>query len=80
MYVEFEEGPSPDDLEAGQHNPGNVYVRDEHVARHLADVLQEAEVLIVILQPREFEVAVDVRAVRVPIPQVPVVVFSVRRN
>lgn len=77
MDVEFEEGPSSDDLESWQNDAGNVHVRDEHVAGHLADVLKEAEVLVLVLYPRKFQVTVHVRAVGIPVPQVSVVVLPV---
>ena len=53
---------------------------DQHVAGHLANVLQEAEVKGLVLQPGQLEVAVDVGAVGVAVAQVVVVVLAIRRH
>ena len=55
-------------LEWRQYDSRDVDVWDEDVTRDLADVLQEAEVQILILEPGQLQVAVDVGAVRVPVP------------
>ena len=50
---------------------------DEDVAGDLSDVPEKAEVEIVILEPGQFEIAVDVGAVGVAVPEVAVVVIAV---
>ena len=74
---ELEQGATSDDLQAGQDDPLHVHVGDEDVAGDLSDVLEEAEVEVLILEPSEFEVAVHIGAVGVSVPQVPVVVLAV---
>ncbi len=68
MDAQLEQGPASDDLERWQHDPGHIHMGDQDVAGDLSDVLQEAEVQIFILQPCQFEVAVDIGAIRVSIP------------
>ena len=80
MDVELEEVAAADDLQRRQDDAPDVDVRDEHVARHLADVLQEAQVQVLVLQPRQLQIAVDVRAVGVTIAQVTVMVLFIRRS
>lgn len=77
--AQFEQRPSADDLQSRQDDALDVDVRDEHVARHLADVLQERQVQVFILQPSQFQVAVDVRAIGVAVAQVTVVMLAIRR-
>ena len=67
MNSQLEQGPTSDDLEGWEDDPRHVDVRNEDVARDLADVLQEAEVQVLVLKPRELKVAVHVRAVGVPV-------------
>ena len=74
---QLEQSPASDDLEAGQDDPLDVHVGDEDVAGDLSDVLEEAEVEVLILEPSELEVAVHIGAVGVSVPQVPVVVLAV---
>ena len=50
LHVELEERPPADDLQRGQHDPSHVHVRDEDVAGDLADVLQEAQVQLLVLR------------------------------
>ena len=50
---------------------------DEDVAGDLPDVLEEAEVEVLVLEPGELQVAVDIGAVGVSVPEVPVVVLPV---
>ena len=80
LHVELEERPPADDLEGGQHDPRDVDVRDEHVAGDLADVLEEGEVEVLVLQPGQLEVAVHVGAVGVAVAEVTVVVLAVVRH
>ena len=35
LHVELEQGPSPHNLQAGQHDLPNVNMRDQHIAGHL---------------------------------------------
>ena len=74
---ELEEGPAADDLEAGQDDPLDVHVGDEDVPGDLSDVLEEAEVEVLVLEPGELQVAVNIGAVGVSVPEVPVVVLPV---
>lgn len=74
---QLEQGAAPDDLEAGQDDPLDVHVGDEDVAGDLSDVLEEAEVQVLVLQPGELQVAVHVGAVGVSVPQVAVVMLPV---
>ena len=67
-------------LQRRQNDSGDVHLRDEDVAGDLPDVLEKAEIQILILEPGQFQIAVDVGAVGVPISQVPVMVFPVVRN
>jgi hypothetical protein len=78
VHVELEERAAADDLQTGQHDALDVDVRDEHVAGHLADQAEEAEVEVLVLQPGQLQVAVHVRAVGVAVAQVAVVVLPVR--
>ncbi len=50
---------------------------DEDIAGDLADVLEEGEVQILVLQPGELQVAVHVSAVGVAVAQVAVVMLGV---
>ena len=86
LHVELEQGPSPHNLQAGQHDLPNVNMRDQHVAGHfpgtstdeiseneklpktLPDVLKEAEIEVLVLEPSELQVSVHVGAVRVSVP------------
>ena len=74
---QLEEGPAADDLEAGQDDPLDVHVGDEDVPGDLSDVLEEAEVEVLVLEPGKLQVAVDIGAVGVSVPEVPVVVLAV---
>ena len=65
LHVELEQVPPPNDLEAGQHNAPEVHMGDEHIAGDLADVVEEGEVQVLVLQPGQLQVAVNVGAVRV---------------
>ena len=76
--AEFEERPPADDLQRRKDDAADVHVADEDVAGHLADVLQEGQVEVLVLQPRQLQVTVDVGAVGVAVAQVAVVVFPVR--
>lgn len=78
--VQLEERPPADDLQRGEDNARDVDVADQHVAGHLANVLQEAQVKGLVLQPGQLEVAVDVGAVGVAVAQVVVVVLAIRRH
>jgi len=55
-------------------------VADEDVAGDLPDVLEEAEVEVLVLEPRQLQVAVHEGAVGVPVSEVPIVMLPVRRN
>ena len=55
-------------------------MRDEDVACHFADVLQEVQVETLVLQPRQLQVPVDVSAVGVAVAKVLVVMLAIRRN
>ena len=74
---QLEEGPAAHDLEAGQDDPPDVHVGDEDVPGDLSDVLEEAEVEVLVLEPGELQVAVHVGAVCVSVPQVPIVMLPV---
>ena len=78
IRVDLEGRPTSNDLQARQGNLADVHVADEDVARHLADVLQEAQVQVLLLEPCQLQVAVDVRAVGIPVTEVSVVVVPVR--
>ena len=80
MDAEFEEGPAADDLQIGQDDATDVDVRYQDVAGHFANVLQESQVEVLVLQPRQLQIAVDVRAIGVAVAQIPVVVLAVRRH
>ena len=77
LNCQFEQGSTSDDLEAGQDDPPDVHVGDEDVAGDLLDVLQEAEVQVLVLEPGQLQVAVHEGAVGVSVPKVPVVVLAV---
>ena len=77
VHVELEEGPAPDDLQAGQDDLLDVDVGDEDVAGDFPDVLEEAEVQVGLLEPSQLQVAVHVSAVGVTVSQVSIVVLSV---
>ena len=64
-------------LQRRQNYPGDIDLGDEDIAGDLSDVLQETQVQVLILQPGQLQVAVDVGAVGVPVPQVAVVVLPV---
>ena len=86
LHVELEQGPSPHNLQAGQHDLPNVHMRDQHIAGHLPgtsmdeiskkersretlpDVLKEAEIKVLVLEPSELQVSVHIGAVCVSIP------------
>lgn len=68
MDVELEECPAPDNLEAGQDNLPDVHMANEDVASDLPDVLQEAQVQVLILKPGQLQVAIHVGAVGVSVP------------
>ena len=86
LHVELEQGSSPHNLQAGQHDLPNVNMRDQHVAGHFPgtstdeisekekptktspDVLKEAEIEVLVLEPSELQVSVHVGAVRVSVP------------
>lgn len=74
---EFEEGSSTDDLQRGQHYLLHIYMRNKHIARYLTNVLEEGEVEVFILQPGEFQVAIDVGAIDESISEIPVVMVPV---
>ena len=77
VHTQLEERPPPDDLQRRQHDLRHFYVGDQDVAGDLADVLQEAQVQVLVLQPRQLQVAVDVGAVGVAVAEVAVVVLAV---
>ena len=86
LHVELEQGPSPHNLQAWQHDLPHVNMRDQHVAGHLPatstdefskvgksrktlpDVLKEAEIKVLVLEPGELQVSVHIGAVRVSVP------------
>lgn len=78
--VQLEQRSAANDLEPWQNDPRDIDVTDQHVASHLADVLQEAQVEFGVGQPSDLQVAVHVRAVGESVPQIPVVVLAVRRH
>ena len=63
MDIEFEKSPATDDLKAGQHDLFDVHMANEDVSGDLPDVLEEAEVLVGVLQPGQLQVSVHVSAV-----------------
>ena len=65
---QLEQSPAPDDLEAGQDDSLHVHVGDEDVAGDLSDVLEEAEVEVLVLEPGKLQVSVHISAVRVSVP------------
>ena len=65
LHVELEQVPPPNDLQAGQYNASEVNVGDEHIAGDLTDVVEEGEVQVLVLQPGQLQVAINVGAVRV---------------
>ena len=77
---QLEQSSSSDDLEAGQDDPPDIHVGDEDVASDLLDVLEEAEVQVLVLEPGQLQVSVHEGTVGVPVPQVPIVVLPVGRN
>jgi len=50
---------------------------DQNIAGDLPYVVQEAEVQILVGQPGQLQVAIHIRTVRVPISEVPVMMFLV---
>lgn len=80
VNAQLEESPASDDLEGGQDDATDIHVRDEDVARHLSDVLQEAQVQMLILEPSQLQVAIHVGAIDVAFTEVPVVVLPVGWN
>lgn len=77
MIAEFEERSTSDNLQRWENNLSHIYVGDEHVACDLSDMLQEAKVIVFILQPGQFQVSIDVGAVGVSIPQVSIMMFRI---
>ena len=77
---ELEQSPASDDLEAGQDDPPDIHMGDEDIAGDLSDVLEEAQVQVLVLEPGQLEVAVHEGAVSVAVPQVPVVMLPVARH
>ena len=49
--TQLEERPATDDLQGRQNDTTHVHVADEHVTGHLADVLQEGEGQVFVLEP-----------------------------
>lgn len=75
--VQLEQRSAANDLQPRQHDV-HVDMADQHVAGHLADVLQKAEIQLGVLQPRQLQIAVHVRAVRVAIAQIAEVMVAIR--
>ena len=50
MNAQLEQGSSPDDLQGGEDKLFDLDVRDEDVAGDLADVLEEAQVQVLVLK------------------------------
>ena len=69
LHVQLEERASAHNLQGGQDDAPHVHVRDEHVAGHLPDVTEEGQVQVLILQPRQLQVPIHVRAVGIPATQ-----------
>ena len=63
--------------QGGQADPADVDVGDEDVAGDLSDVLEEGEVEVLVVEPRQLQVAVHVGAVGVAVAEVGVVVLAV---
>ena len=80
MNIELECLSTSDDLKRWQNDFAHIDMWDEHIAGDLSDMLQEAEVLLFILQPGQFQVSVHVGTIGVSIPQIPVVVFTIWRH
>ena len=78
--AQFEQRPPADDLQVGQDDAPDVDVRNEDVAGDFSDVLQETQVQMLVLQPSQLQLAVDVGAVGVAVAQIPVVVLAVGRH
>jgi len=51
---------------------------DQYIAGDLPNVVQEAQVQVLVGQPSQLQVAIHVRAVCIPIPEVPVMMLLVR--
>ena len=77
---ELEQSPAPDDLEAGEDDPPDIHMGDEDIAGDLTDVLEEAQVKVLVLKPGQLQVAVHEGAVSVSVPEVPVVMLPVARH
>ena len=77
MHVELEQSSTSDDLQGRQNDTGHIDVRDEHIARDLSDMLQEAKVEFFVLQPGQFQVSIDVSAVGVAIAQISVMMLAI---
>ncbi len=67
-------------LKRRQNDPGDVDLWDENVSGDLPDVLQKAQIQILVLEPGQLQIAVHVSAVGVPIAQIPIVVLPVVRH
>lgn len=76
----LEERPTTNYLQTWKYDAPNIDVRDQNVASHFAYVLEEAQVEIAILEPCQFQVTINVRAVRKSIFQISVVVVTVGRH
>jgi hypothetical protein len=79
-HVELEERSSSYDLESRQPHMIDIDVTDENVAGDLTDVLKEAQVVRLVLNPGDFEVSIDIGAVVVAFLEVFVVELAVRGN
>lgn len=80
VYTQFEQSSTANNLQRRKDDAFDIDVRDEHVARHFANVLQEAQIEMFILEPSQFQIAIDVSAIGVAISQVSVMVFPIRRH
>lgn len=80
LHIDLEQSPSSDDLQRRQNNPPDIHMRNQNITSDFSNVLQEAEIEILVLQPSQFQISVDVSAVGVSVAKVAVVVFAVVGN
>jgi len=78
VNAQFEQRPTANNLQIGKDDPFDIDVRDEDVTSHFSNVLQKGQVEMFILEPGEFQIAIDVGAVCVAIAQIAVVMFPIR--
>lgn len=79
-HIHFKQRPATDNLETWKYDSFYVDVRDQNVSGHFSNVLQEAQIQVLVLEPCQFEVAIHIRAVGVAVFQVPVMVVTIRRH